>query len=264
MLNIPKYGIGTYTVQGDRCTNIIYEGLKLGYRLIDMAELYKNHDAIKNGINKAKEEGIITRNDIWYTSKIHNKDQRCLNIGPAIKKILYDLDIDSIDLILLHSAQKNYTQAYEELLRCKEHFNVRNIGVSNFRKDELENIINKTNVKPYLNQIELSPFNQRKEFRNFMDINGIKYQAYGSLTCGKGFKHEKLINQYYSPDELLLGWAKYYNLTPIPTGDTIENLCKNFETLNNVSLNEDTINYLNSIDDVIINYKQHADKKIEN
>jgi 2,5-diketo-D-gluconate reductase A len=183
-MEMPPYGLGTYTVQGENCSNIISSALENGYRLIDTAELYQNHSDIAIGIKAATHANIVKREDIWLTSKIHNRDQRKLNIGPAIQKILTDLDTDYLDLIILHSAQKKYLEAYTELIRCAEHFNVKHIGVSNFRVDELEKIIDKTGITPYLNQIEISPFNQRIALRSYMAEKNIITQAYASLTCG--------------------------------------------------------------------------------
>lgn len=259
-MEIPSFGIGTYTLMGETCQNIIEHGIKMGYRLIDNAELYKNQADIKIGLKKVFDEGIISRDQIWITSKIHNKDQRHLNISSAIEKILNDLDLEYIDLILLHSAQKNYVKAYEELLRCKTHYNIRHIGVSNFRQDELENIIERTGIVPYINQLEITPFYQRNNLRSFMQQYDIKTQAYCSLTLGKGLGHQGLTHDRYTPDELLLGWAKFYNLKPIPTMFTIEHLRKNYHTLNNLYFERPEIEQLNSITDQIVNYKQHMDK----
>lgn len=260
-MNIPNYGIGTYNLIGDACQQIIYNGLKLGYRLIDNAELYKNQTDIKFALKKSFNDGIVSRDQLWITSKIHNKDQRHLNIAQAIDKILNDLDVEYVDLILLHSAQKNYLDAYEELLRCKSHFSEKmHIGVSNFRIDELETIITKTNIKPYINQIEISPFYQRIALRSYLNMNDIKIQAYGSLVLGKTLNNPNLYDQHYMPDELLLGWAKYYNLRPIPTMLNIEQLNKNYRTLTNISLENSKIQQLDNITEQVVNYKQHMDK----
>jgi 2,5-diketo-D-gluconate reductase A len=282
-MDIPAFGLGTYTVQGETCSSIVNSALKIGYRWIDTAELYQNHVDISRGLKSAIENNIVSREDVWLTSKIHNRDQRKLNIGPAIQKIMSDLDVEYLDMILLHSAQKKYLDAYQELIRCKNHFNIRHIGVSNFREDELQTIIDKTGIKPYLNQIEVSPFFQRLRLRSFMTEQQILTQAYASLTCGNGLNSDKLIfgldsdsgsdpnsdsdpnseekyKHKHKPDELLLGWAKYYNLRPIPTAHNLEHLERNFHTLTNIVLDYSEINNLDQITDQIVNYKQHMDK----
>jgi len=262
MNSIPDFGMGTYKIQGDKCSDIIYNGLKCGFRSIDTAELYNNQIDIKNGINRAIDDGICNRDDLWITSKIHNKDQRKLNIGPSIEKIMLDIGVDSIELIILHSAQKNYIEAYTELIHCQNHFNVKYIGVSNFRIDELKTIIDKTNIKPYLNQIEITPFNKRVNLRTFCKEQNINIQAYSPLTCTKGFGHSNLINDEFSPDELLLKWSIYNDLKPIPTSDTIEFIHKNYNSLTTKfdSSHLDLIHKIDSINDEIINYRQHSDK----
>lgn len=257
---MPPYGLGTYTVQGENCSNIILSALENSYRLIDTAELYQNHSDIAIGIKAATHANIVKREDIWLTSKIHNRDQRKLNIGPAIQKILTDLDTDYLDLIILHSAQKKYLEAYTELIRCAEHFNIKHIGVSNFRVDELEKIIDKTGITPYLNQIEISPFNQRIALRSYMAEKNIITQAYASLTCGISLNSEYLISEEYNPDQLLLAWATHYNLRPIPTAHTTEHLIKNFHTMKEIELDQTHVEKLDQITEIVCNYKQHADK----
>jgi len=249
---IPSFGLGTYTVQNEECIDIVSNALKIGYKLIDTAELYKNHKEISIAIEKSGQK----REDIWITSKIHNKDQRHLNISCAIDKILKDLNTDYLDLLLLHSAQKNYIDAYAELVRCKEHFNIKNIGVSNFRIHELENIDKKTGILPYLNQIEIHPFNQRIELRKYMDSQKIITQSYGSLTGIDSIK-----NPLYKSDDLLLNWSLYYDLHPIPTSHTLEHLMSNFDSLNK-KIDDISICSLNYISEKIIKYKQHSDLEI--
>jgi 2,5-diketo-D-gluconate reductase A len=261
-MDMPLFGIGTYTVTGEECSNIIFKGLKLGYRLIDTAELYGNHTEVALGISTAQQYNIATREDIWISSKIHNRDQRRLEIGKAVQKILSDLNTNYIDLIMLHSAQKTYVSAYKELLTVKNYFNIRNIGVSNFRQDELEAIIKHTGITPYINQVEISPFNQRLQLREYMKEHNMLTQAYSSLVCGKMFDSKYLQHDSNTPIQLLLGWGKHYNIRPIPTSHNITELQMNYNTLQNINLDIQTIQQLDLIDEYVCNYKHHADKII--
>ena len=261
-MEMPLFGIGTYTVTDEKCSDIIFEGLKLGYRLIDTAELYGNHKDIALAISTAQQHNIVTRENIWISSKIHNRDQRRLEIGKAVQKILSDLNTNYIDLIMLHSAQKTYVSAYKELLTVKNYFNIKNIGVSNFRHDELEAIIKHTDITPYINQVEISPFNQRLQLREYMKEHNILTQAYGSLVCGKMFNSEYLQHDSNTPDQLLLGWGKHYNIRPIPTSHNITELQMNYNNLQNINLDIQTIQQLDLIDEYVCNYKHHADKII--
>ncbi len=295
-----NFGIGTYTLTDKSCFEIISNALNIGYRMIDTAELYGNGQQIAQAI-KSVESNNIHRDDIWITSKIHNRDQRKLNIAAGIDKILKDLDTSHIELILLHSAQKNFKEAWAELIRCQNHFNIAHIGVSNFRIGELEDIIKFTNIKPYLNQIEISPFNQRIQLRSYMAEHNIIAQAYGSLTCGKALdnpiltetkfktksdpvtvpdtdtdtepnsdpntdsepKLNSTLNSTLNSAQLLLGWATHYDLKPIPTAHCLEHLKQNYIDLTVSKLDLETVEYLDKIDETIINYKQHADDFVE-
>ena len=256
---IPNFGIGTYTLLDDECFNIVSEGLKMGYKLIDTAELYNNHKQISQALKNVELNNNIKREDIWITSKIHNRDQRKLNIAPAIEKILKDLDTDYLDLILLHSSQKTYIEAYAELIRCQNRYNIKNIGVSNFRIDELEAIDKATNIKPYLNQIEISPFCQRSNLRKYMSDNNIRSQAYASLTCSESFDRKIFTDNNLDPVKSLLGWAKYYDLKPIPTAHNITHLIANYDTLSNYQIQTADLELLDQNQEIIIKYKQHMD-----
>ena len=257
---MPNFGIGTYTLIDDECFNIVSEGLKYGYRLIDTAELYNNHTQISKSLKYVELNNNIKREEIWITSKIHNRDQRKLNIAPAIEKILKDLETNYLDLLLLHSVQKTYIDAYAELIRCQNHFNIKNIGVSNFRIDELEAIDKATNIKPYLNQIEISPFNKRLGLRKYMSDNNIRSQAYASLTCSESFDRKIFSDNNLDPIQSLLGWAKYYDLKPIPTVHNITHLKTNYDILNNYQIPSNDIDILDQNQEIIIKYKQHMDK----
>ena len=127
-------GLGTYKLQDEQCSQIIKFGLELGFRQIDTAQLYHNHTNIAQGISLSG----VSREDIFIISKIHNSNIKKLKIAESIDNIKKELDTNYIDLILLHNPVKNYQNAWEELVRCKEHMRIKNIGVSNFDINNLE------------------------------------------------------------------------------------------------------------------------------
>lgn len=173
-------GLGTYKIQDEQCVQIVKTGLEIGYRLIDTAQLYHNHEFISQGIKLSG----VPRTDIFITSKIHNSNIRKLKIAESIGEIKKELDTDYIDLILLHNPVKNYDGAWKELIRCKEQMGIKYIGVSNFYQPELDSIILNTGIIPWLNQIELNIFNQQKELVNYNNSRGIITQAHTTLTRG--------------------------------------------------------------------------------
>ena len=233
MVLYQKIGLGTYKLQGEHCIDIIKNGLEIGYRQIDTAQLYHNHKEIAVGI---KNSGI-KRDDIFLISKIHNKNIKKIQISESIDQIKKELDTDYIDLILLHNPVKNYDLSWKELIRCKNHFNIKNIGVSNFEINHLDNIITHTNISPYLNQIELNIFNQQKKLIEYHNKNNIITQSHTSLTKCNLINNKNLIDLSnelnYKPVDLMFLYILNQNIGILPKTTNIEHLKSNLYLFNN-------------------------------
>jgi 2,5-diketo-D-gluconate reductase A len=240
-------GLGTYKIQDEQCTQIVKTGLEIGYRLIDTAQLYRNHNFVSQGIKLSG----IPRTDIFITSKIHNSNIKKLKISDAINEIKKELDTDYIDLILLHNPVKNYEKAWEELIRCKEQLNIKHIGVSNFYEEELNRIILNTGIIPWLNQIELSIFNQQKNLIIYNNSKGIITQAHTTLTKGNLLNNSdinKWSNQLnISIPELMFKYVLDQGIGILPRTSKNENLHFNFNLLYKPKLFDDNFNNLNKI-----------------
>lgn len=232
MASYQLIGLGTYGIYDEKCTQIIKSGLEIGYRLIDTAQLYHNHDFIANGIKLSG----INREEIFITSKIHNSNIRKLKIAESVDQIKKKLDTDYIDLILLHNPVKNYDKAWEELIKCKEHMGIRYIGVSNFYEPELNKIIELTGICPWLSQIELNIFNQQKSLINYNNLNNIITQAHTTLTKGILLKEPELIKfseeNNYNLDEIMFRYVLDQGIGILPRTSQLEKLVSNFKLLN--------------------------------
>lgn len=99
---MPSVGFGTWKIPQPECEDIVYKAIKNGYRCIDEADVYCNQKEAGLGINKAISEGIVSREDIWVTSKLWNTYHRKEHVMPACKKTLKDLGLDYVDLYLIH------------------------------------------------------------------------------------------------------------------------------------------------------------------
>lgn len=186
--NYQLIGMGTYRLKGQECTQIIKSGLEIGYRQIDTAQLYNNHVEISLGIKLSR----ISHDEIFIISKISNQNISKLKIAESVDKIKKELEINYVNLILLHNPVKNYQLAWNELIRCKNHLNVKHIGVSNFGIEDLNNLISKSDYVPWLNQIELNIFNQQCELIQWMRSNNIIVQSHTTLTNTDLFENNKL------------------------------------------------------------------------
>ncbi len=253
-------GLGTYKLQDEKCSQIVKSGLEIGYRLIDTAQLYRNHNFVSQGIKLSG----IPRTDIFITSKINNSNIKKLKISEAIDEIKKELDTDYIDLILLHNPVKNYEKAWEELIRCKEQLNIKHIGVSNFYEEELDRIISLTGINPWLNQIELSIFNQQKKLIEYNNKAGIITQAHTTLTRGN-FLSEPSIKTWsdqikISVPELMFKYVLDKEIGVLPRTSDLERLKTNYDILLNEKkifnekFNEDYFNEINLFDKKIRYY----------
>jgi diketogulonate reductase-like aldo/keto reductase len=264
-------GLGTYKLNGKLCIDIVCSGLKMGYRLIDTAVLYKNHAEIGEGI---KQSGI-DRKLLFISSKIHDSTQKAQKkdkdaICNSVKQILKELHITYLDQLLLHSAVKNtYLASWKILEELKAKGFVINIGVSNFRVDELENILKHCVIKPYVNQIEVSPFCTRDRLVNFCKQNGITVQAFGSLTTGRRLNDPNLVLYAemlnVKPAFLLLYWAIKKGYVIIPKSDNEVHLVENLNVNDNMITERDKIQLvmdeLDKLNEHYYTIWKHADKE---
>jgi 2,5-diketo-D-gluconate reductase B len=183
--------LGTYRLKDEQCVQIVKLGLELGYRQIDTAELYKNHEQVAQGISLSG----LPRESIFITSKIFNHNITKLKIPETVDKIKKELGVNYIDLILLHNPVKNYELAWASLIEIQTQQDIRYIGTSNFGLEHLEIIKNLTGVSPYLNQIELSIWNQpNQKLLDYHKYNNIIIQAHSIFTNNAKSSDYELVN----------------------------------------------------------------------
>ena len=143
----------------------VLEALKIGYRHIDTAHLYENEKEVGSAIKKSG----IPRNEIFITSKLWISEYGEGKTLQAIDKMLKRLDLEYIDLILLHFPFKDYMGAYKDLERACEQGKVKSIGISNFENQNLEELCVAAKIKPILNQVELHSYFQQNKLGKRME-----------------------------------------------------------------------------------------------
>jgi diketogulonate reductase-like aldo/keto reductase len=220
-MSIPKIGIGTYRLNPETTYRIVLEGLKLGYRHIDTAALYRNEEAVK----KAIEDSKIPRDEIFVTTKIHVDDIKRWRVREAFMVSLKKLG--KIDLVLLHGPVACWLRGWKELVKIQKEGLVSEIGVSNFRVDELDDC----EVKPKYNQIEITPFLPRFELVKYCAEHKIQIIAHSSLTKGFAFKNKILVEMAKrldsTPAQILLSWGVQRGFCVLPRTSNIVHLREN-------------------------------------
>lgn len=198
---MPAIGLGTWKSKKDEVYNAVITAIKNGYRHIDCAPIYGNEVEIGKAIADCIKAGIISRNDLWITSKLWNNAHCKEAVLPALKRTLIDLQVGFLDLYLIHwpVAQKKdvlYPEKASDLLpsdfvSINETWSmmettvdrglVKHIGVSNFGERRLKQLLESTKIKPELLQVESHPYLQQEKMLKFCKANDIIFTAYSPL-----------------------------------------------------------------------------------
>ena len=175
-MTLPTLGIGTYSLHGDVCFNSVYTALKNGYRLIDTAYMYGNEEEVGRAVRQAIADGICKREEITVVTKLYPGEQ-FTNPEPAIEMALRKLNIDYIDIMLLHHPGTDDVKAYKAMEKYHAQGKIHSLGISCFYIKELTDFLPKISIKPVLVQNEIHPYYQDTEVVDFIHDKGIVVQA---------------------------------------------------------------------------------------
>jgi diketogulonate reductase-like aldo/keto reductase len=252
---IPLCGMGTWEIFD---SNFYYEAIKAGIRLIDTGNYYKNEKFIGEGIAKAIENNIVKREEICIVTKIWQDNYS--NVEETLKSQLKDLQVDYVDVYLLHWPLRLFNKEKQEFEKIPTYKLwaemeslvkkglVKSIGVSNFNVQILIDIFTYCEIKPAVNEFELNPYFQRKGLIDFCKKFGIHVIAYGSLVKsdymekykegGKfNFANEEIVKNLmkkYDRSEvhIALNWAISQNVSVIPKTTNLSRISYNLESTN--------------------------------
>jgi 2,5-diketo-D-gluconate reductase A len=181
---MPQLGLGVYKVGQDIGVELVKAAIEVGYRRFDTAALYDNEFEIGAGIRQSG----LDREQVFVTTKIWNDRQGFDNASEAIDEALARLNIEYIDMLLIHwpcPKQNLFVETWAAFERALEGGKIRGIGVSNFNPHHLDQLIANSNVVPALNQIELHPALAQNELRQYNSEHGIATEAWSPLGRGR-------------------------------------------------------------------------------
>ena len=190
---IPQLGLGVYKLETDIAEGLIRQAIEAGYRRIDTASFYGNEAEVGAGVRYSG----LSRDELFVTTKIWNDDQGYDRTLAAIDESLSRLDIDYIDMLLIHwpkPEQDLYLETWLAFEKALAAGKLRGIGVSNFQPNHLDRLLAADGTVPALNQVELHPGLQQVQVRAFNSEHSIATEAWSPLARGRFDENEQVLS----------------------------------------------------------------------
>lgn len=230
--SIPAVGFGVFMIPNNGPTyEATLAALKAGYRHIDTAAGYMN----ESDVGKAIKDSGIERGEIFITSKLWLQDYGYENAKKGIETSLRLLDVDYIDLYLLHQPYGDYLGAWKALEEAVKEGKIKSIGISNITVNLWNKFKDGMNIMPVVNQVEFNPFTQQKELRKVMDENNIRLEAWYPLGHGNKalLENETIItlaNKYSkNAGQVILRWIYQEGVISLPKSTNPERMRGNID-----------------------------------
>jgi alcohol dehydrogenase (NADP+) len=279
---MPMLGLGTWKSGQGEVYQAVLWALEAGYRHIDCAAIYQNEKEVGDALQKAFHEGIVSREDIWVTSKLWNNAHERDKVEAGFQKTLNDLQLDYLDLYLVHwpvSLKSDVafpksgddfldynkvplSETWKGMEALKKKGLTRHIGVSNFNIEKLKEILGSCSIAPEMNQIELHPYLPQQGLVDFCkehDINVTAYSPLGSADRPKARQKEgdpvlldhpvfKEIAQKHnaSAAQVLIAWSLHRDIAVIPKSANKERINSNIKS-NDIALTDDDLKAISEI-----------------
>ena len=229
-VKMPELGYGVYQVTKEECERCVSDALEVGYRHIDTAQSYFNEQEVGNAIKKSG----IPREELFITTKVWIEHYGYEECRKSVLESLRKLQLDYIDLMLLHQPFADYYGAWRALEELYAEGKLRAIGVSNFLPDRLVDLCSFSRIKPMVNQVETHPHNQQKTAHEWMKKYGVVHEAWAPFGEGRGGLFTDPILQKIgakygkTPAQVILRWHLQRGIVVIPKSTHKERMAENF------------------------------------
>lgn len=248
-VEMPYLGLGTYKADNDsEVIDAVKYALNTGYQHIDTASVYKNEKGVGQGIAQSD----VSREDVFVTSKVWNSDQGYDSTLKAFEASLDRLGLEYLDLYLIHwPVSKKYRDTWRALEKLYKEERIRAIGVSNFMKHHLEDLLKDAETVPMVNQMEFHPYLVQQELIDFCKSKNIQYESWSPFMQGKLFDLdimddlEKKYNK--SAAQIVLRWNLQKGVVCIPKSVHKKRIQSNSEIFD-FELSDKDVAYLDGLD----------------
>ena len=248
--SIPQLGFGVFQIPPQDTFEAVTTAFQAGYRHVDTAKAYGNEAEV----GQAFRASGLSREEVFITTKCFNDDHGHQQALKAGKKSLEQLELDHIDLYLIHwpvPSQDKYVETWKALIELRDAGIARSIGVSNFQQPHLERIIAETGETPAVNQIELHPYLQQAGLRREHADLGIHTEAWSPLAQG-AVLDDPVVTQIAethgrTPGQVVLRWQIQLGNIVFPKSVTPERIEENFDIFD-FHLTDDQVESIQALD----------------
>lgn len=280
---MPIVGLGTWKAAPGDVYQAVKTAIEIGYRHIDCAFIYGNEAEVGDAIASCIQEGVVTREELWITSKLWNAYHKKEDVAAGMATTLKDLKLDYLDLYLIHwpvalqsrmglpSEGSDFLsledvpliETWSEMIELRKEGKTKHIGVSNFSPSKMDNITSMSGIKPEMNQVERHPYFPQRELITYCQSNGIHFTCYSPLGSPdrpariKGENEPTLLENPvikeiaeaggHSPAQVLIAWSLQSGLSVIPKSTNPDRLQQNLDTWN-ITLSDEHMAKVDALD----------------
>ncbi|MFC7135183.1 MULTISPECIES: aldo/keto reductase [Salinibaculum] len=247
---MPMLGLGTWQNEDhDQCAESVRTALEMGYRHVDTAQAYKNEEAVGDGIAAAE----VDREDVFLATKVWISRLSYDDVLESTARSLEELGTDYLDLLYVHWPSRTYDA--EETLRAFDELyddgTIRNVGVSNFEPDHIDEARELLDAPVFANQVEMHPFLPQEELRAYGEAHDVNLVAYSPLARGEVFGNPTLGEiadaHGVSEAQVSLAWLREKGVTAIPKATGADHISDNWESLA-LELSDDEVAQIDEIE----------------
>ncbi|WP_237417458.1 aldo/keto reductase [Halobacillus litoralis] len=259
-IEIPKLGLGTWMIDNDDVAKAVVDAVEIGYRHIDTAQAYQNESGVGEGIRTCG----VDREDLFITTKLAAEVKSYDEAVSAIDQSLETMGLDYVDMMIIHSPQpwkdfggedryfEGNREAWKALEEAYQAGKIRAIGLSNFQKEDVENILSACIVKPMVNQILAHISNTPFELIQYTQEQDILVEAYSPIAHGELLKNEKVVDlaEKYgvSVPQLSIRYVLQLGLLPLPKTANPEHMKNNADV--DFTISDEDMDFLKNIETI--------------